>query len=204
VNSVLSGLGLAVPLAFVVLLISTRNWIVSVFALLDIIGVILCELATMYISGWTFGIVECISIVILIGFSVDYVVHLANAYLESKGDTRFERMSFALLTMAVSVLAGAITTALSSTALLFLKLAFFYKMGVIILTVIFYAFCWSLIFFTSIMLLFGPEGKQGDLNQYLTYFRRKQCDEESEEPGADVNEPNKKEEGNEKELTTTI
>merc|ERR1712165_600645 len=114
----------------------------------------------------------------------------------------FERMSFALLTMAVSVLAGAITTALSSTALLFLKLAFFYKMGVIILTVIFYAFCWSLIFFTSIMLVFGPEGKQGDLNQYLAYFRRKQCDEESEEPGADVNEPNKKEEGNEKELTT--
>merc|ERR1719150_2526545 len=40
VNSAWSGIALAIPLSFVVLLISTRNWIVSILALLDVIGVI--------------------------------------------------------------------------------------------------------------------------------------------------------------------
>jgi len=200
-----SGAGLAIPLAFVVLLISTRNWIVSIFAVLDIIGVILCEVATMYISGWQFGVIECISVIIVIGFSVDYVVHIANAYLESKGDTRFERMSFALLTMGVSVLAGAMTTALSSVMLMYLAFNFFYKMGAIILTVVIYALLWSLVFFTSVMMLVGPEGNQGDLNQYLVYFRNQLCEKENEEkdePAAGGIDSNKKEEGNGMELTT--
>merc|ERR1711879_539494 len=176
-TSAWSGMGLAIPLSFVVLLISTRNWIVSIFALLDIIGVIACELTTIQIAGWKLGIIESLSVVMLIGFSIDYVVHVANAYLESKGDSRMERMSFALLTMGVSVLAGAITTALSGIMLVFPSFLMFYKMGIIIMTVVVYALLWAMIFFSSIMLLIGPEGKQGDLNQYLMHFPCKQCKE---------------------------
>merc|ERR1712154_758000 len=77
-----------------------------------------------------------------------------------KGDSRMERMSFALLTMGVSVLAGAITTALSGIMLMFPSWLIFYKMGIIIMTVVIYALLWALVFFTSIMLLIGPEGKQ--------------------------------------------
>merc|ERR1712113_255575 len=178
VRSAWNGMALAIPLSFVVLLISTQNWIVSIFALLDIIGVIACELCTIQIAGWKLGIIESLSVIILIGFSIDYVVHVANAYLESKGDSRMERMSFALLTMGVSVLAGAISTALSGFLLLFPAFLLFYKMGVIIMTVVLYALLWALVFFTSIMLLIGPEGKQGDLNQYLLYCPCKGCKEE--------------------------
>merc|ERR1712241_1491136 len=161
----------------VVLLISTQNWIVSIFALLDIIGVIACELCTIQAIGWKMGTIEALSVVMLIGFSIDYVVHVANAYLESKGDSRMERMSFALLTMGVSVLAGAITTALSGIMLMFPSWLIFYKMGMIIMTVVIYALLWAMVFFASIMLLIGPEGKQGDLNQYC---RCKQCKEKEE------------------------
>lgn len=38
------------------------------------------------------GIAESITIVILIGFSVDYVVHLANHYVESSYSDRNTRM----------------------------------------------------------------------------------------------------------------
>ena len=65
------------PLSFVILLISTRNWIVALFATIDIVGVILCELGVMVVNDWKFGVSESVSIVIMIGFSVDYVVHLA-------------------------------------------------------------------------------------------------------------------------------
>ena len=32
--------------------------------------------------GWDFGVIESLAVVIVIGFSVDYNVHLGHAYLE--------------------------------------------------------------------------------------------------------------------------
>ena len=51
IASALKGIAIALPLAFVVMLISTRNWIVSIFAIMDIIGVIACEMGLMYVFG---------------------------------------------------------------------------------------------------------------------------------------------------------
>lgn len=70
VKSAIQGILIAMPLAFAVLLLSTRNWIISLFAVFDIIGIMLCELAIMYLMGWNFGVSECVAIVIIIGFSV--------------------------------------------------------------------------------------------------------------------------------------
>merc|ERR1719273_1199665 len=134
----------------------------------------------MWMFGWKFGTTESIAIIMVIGFSVDYVVHLANSYLESKGDTRLERMSFALLTMGVSVVSGAITTTLSGMMLIFPAFIFFYKMGWIIITVVLLALSWSLVFFTSIALLWGPQGDHVLMSTFLAHFSCKQSDEEPE------------------------
>merc|ERR1712048_1514220 len=83
VRSAVQGILIAMPLALIILMISTQNWVVSLFAVFDIVGIMLCELSIMYLMGWKFGVSESVAIVIIIGFSVDYVVHLANAYLES-------------------------------------------------------------------------------------------------------------------------
>ena len=70
ITSAINGIAIALPLAFIVLLISTRNWIISIFAIMDIVGVISCELCVMYIVGWKFGMVESIAVIMVIGFSV--------------------------------------------------------------------------------------------------------------------------------------
>ncbi len=62
-------------------------------------------------------------------FSVDYVVHLASAYLESKSNIRNEGLSFALLTMGISVISCAITTFAAGICLIFPQIIFFIKMG---------------------------------------------------------------------------
>lgn len=118
---------------------------------------------------------------LLIG--LDYVVHLANSYLESQGETRLERMSFALLTMGVSVASGAMTTMLCGFVLMFSSILFFSKMGMILFTTVLFALMWALIFFASIALLVGPEGDQGDLKQYLVYCPCKPCKEHDEPKG---------------------
>jgi len=188
IHSALRGIAIALPLAFVVLLISTRNWIVSLFAIMDIIGVIVCELGMMWCMGWSFGVLESISVILVIGFSVDYVVHLANSYLESAAETRFERMSFALLTMGVSVVSGAATTMLAGFMLLFPSFIFFYKMGWVIVTVVILALLWSMMFFTSMVALCGPERDQGDLNKYLVRCRKEEDVSVKTEEGGKRNE----------------
>ena len=131
------------------------------------------------------------------------MVHLANSYLESKGETRLERMSFALLTMGVSVVSGAITTTLSGIMLIFPAMIFFYKMGWIIVSVVLLALLWALVFFSSIVMMWGPEGDQGDLNKYLVYCPCKQCKEQPvSEAEAGASADGDKKEGNGVELTT--
>ena len=51
VTSAIQGVLIAMPLAFFVLILSTKNWIVSGFAVLDIIGVMTCELGIMAALG---------------------------------------------------------------------------------------------------------------------------------------------------------
>ena len=70
IKSAFTGIGIALPLAFIVLLISTRNWIISIFATLDILGVIACELCAFYVFQWKFGMVESVAVIMVIGFSV--------------------------------------------------------------------------------------------------------------------------------------
>ena len=45
--------------------------------------VVLSLLAVMKILGWEIGVSESIAMVIIIGFSVDYVVHLSSEYMHS-------------------------------------------------------------------------------------------------------------------------
>lgn len=90
--------GMLVSLAFalLVLIISTQNIIVSIFSVISIAGIVASVVSVMELSGWEMGIAESITIVILIGFSVDYVVHLANHYVESTYNDRYTRMQEAL------------------------------------------------------------------------------------------------------------
>ena len=120
-----------------------------------------CGLSVISIAGWQFGTTESVSIVLIIGFSVDYVVHLANAYLESTDQDRRQRLSFSLLTMGVSVASGAITTLLAGIFLLFPSFLFFYKMGIMLVFTIIWSIIWAMLFFTSILATIGPEGDFG-------------------------------------------
>lgn len=64
----------------------------------------------MVLQEWQLGVSESIAMVIIIGFSVDYVVHLATHYVHSTELTRFDRSTDSVAAMGVSIFSGAITT----------------------------------------------------------------------------------------------
>ena len=79
----LQGMGISVSLAFIIMLIATRNFIVALYAIISVIFIVANITAIMVIVGWELGVPESVATVIVIGFSVDYVVHLAAHYVHS-------------------------------------------------------------------------------------------------------------------------
>ena len=69
--------------AFIILLIFTMNILIALYSIFSIGAIVTSVVAIMSLCGYKLGIAESIAVVILIGFSVDYVVHLANHYVES-------------------------------------------------------------------------------------------------------------------------
>ncbi len=68
----------------------------------------------------------------MIGFSVDYVVHLGNHYVEACYSDRRNRMREALKQIGISIFGGAITTLLAGIPLFFCILVFFYKFAILL------------------------------------------------------------------------
>jgi len=60
--------------------------------------------------GYPLGTTESLAVVVLIGFSVDYIIHYSAEYMHSKEDTRDKKMKQALRQMGVSILGGFLTT----------------------------------------------------------------------------------------------
>jgi predicted RND superfamily exporter protein len=138
-RSALTSSILGVCIAFTVLLVSTRVFHIAFFATLSIICVLVSVTGSMVIIGWDLGSIEAILISIVAGFSVDYVVHLAHSYVQSRGNTA-ERITQAFGEMGISVLNGMVTSVGASIPLFFCQLQFFKKFGTFLCLTI--AFSW--------------------------------------------------------------
>ena len=167
VSGAISGTLMSIAFAFVVLLFSTLNAVTATFAILSISCIVVSVIAMMEVVGWYLGAIESIAIVISIGFSVDYAVHLANHYVESVYEDRHRRMQEALASMGISIFSGAITTIGSGLILFLATVVFFRKFALLIVGTISFSLFFSLVFFTGINHLLGPQKKFGNLKYYI-------------------------------------
>merc|ERR1712048_92989 len=99
----------------------------------------------------------------IIGLSVDYVVHMADAYLEALADDRLSRTQFMLGKMGSAVISGASTTIGAAFFMCWCYITFFQKFGLIILFTVLQSLVTALVFFTSLMALVGPQGSFGNI-----------------------------------------
>ena len=99
-------------------LLFTKNIRVALFSLMTIAMIVVGVIGCNVLLGGTLGSARSVCITILVGFSVDYTVHLAVAYVHSKKSTTPERVIDALSAMGVSVTAAAVSTFTSSLFLI--------------------------------------------------------------------------------------
>jgi len=79
-------------------------------------------------------------------------------------ENRADRVTFALKSMGVTVLSGAITTFGSGMFLVFTQLIFFVKFSILIMVTIASSIMIALLFFMPCLALLGPERDCGDIS----------------------------------------
>jgi len=109
------------------------------------------------------GISESLAIVILIGFSIDYVVHLSSEYLHSAHASKHDKMKETYETMGISILSGWGTTFGSGIFLYGAEMEIFKKFAIIITCTVSISFIAAVFLFGAIMHAFGPEDGCGDI-----------------------------------------
>ncbi|KAH8061427.1 hypothetical protein JL722_4046 [Aureococcus anophagefferens] len=126
-----------------------RNYLMAIIATTTIGMITTIVLGFMHVVGWGLGTLESILIVVVIGFSVDYTVHLADSYLSSEHDSREAKVKAALADTGASILSGAISTLGASCPMFGAQIIFFFKFAVFIFLTVALSLIFSLGFFAA-------------------------------------------------------
>lgn len=166
-EGMLGGLAIAFPVAFVTLIAATQNVLVALYAIFTIGSIVMSVLGCAALNGWSLGAAESIAAVIVVGFAVDYTIHLGHMYDHAGAhggvEGRTERARYALTTMGSTVLAGAVTTCGSGVFMFACQLVFFNKMAFLICVTIAFSLAYSILFFMPLLYLIGPSGSYGNV-----------------------------------------
>jgi len=149
----------------------------SVLTLINLISIVVCELACFYLFGWQLGIVEAISLTVLVGLSCDFGLHLAESFSHSPFESRNdvlriwltgyiedltgasvqERATDSLCRVGSPICSAAFTTMLGVVPMLFCIIQILLKFGMIIPLNMMLSIVFGLHFFTPLLIVFGPD-----------------------------------------------
>ena len=139
-----------------------RNLLVSYAALYCLAGMIVALLGCMRLFGIPLGVAEALTLSLVVGMAVDYLIHIAHAYRHSLATDRFFKSRAAFLARAYSIFSAAITTLAAVVPLLFARLLPLRDFGYVfaIVTIVSLAFA---VAFMAILMAVGPLTTAGGL-----------------------------------------
>ena len=175
VTGTMTSVGLSVVLSFLVLLITVRNVLITIYAMLTIVLSIACTVASIVLMGWKLNIVESITIMLAVGMSIDFTIHYSVVYQLSRETTSADRTRKSIERVGSSVAAGAGTTFCAGAAVLNCSVDPYRKLGVFLVLVIVFSWVYATFFFLSLCHAIGPVNDVCQIPSPITLIRpRKQ------------------------------
>jgi hypothetical protein len=179
-NGVLEGVIFSLVFAFVILLISTNNVIITLMSFSAILGIVMTVFLTMVLAGWEVSILESVCLIIIVGMSIDYTVHLMHSYRHATAPTRVAKATIALTEMGVSVVSGAMTTFLAAAPMFSSVFFFFFQFGSFIAMITVLSLFWAIVYLMTLASAFGPETKgdgwlYGDVPMLRNKWKHLRC-----------------------------
>jgi predicted RND superfamily exporter protein len=147
-----SGTLISLVFALLILYLSSRDLITSIVSILCIISVMLSLVGIMKLLGWDIGIIECICLIVFVGISVDYVVHIGHQYEHSIEVDRSLKIKSAYRAIAQSILGSAFSSCLSGIFLIVCQADSLNKFGILLLVTILSSVVTALILLPSVLM----------------------------------------------------
>ena len=106
-----SSLGISVAVSFFVMLLTTLNIFISIYAIMVIIGIISITIGSLVLAGWQLNILESIVMSVAVGLSIDFTMHYGVAYrLAPEKSQRESRVCYSLVHIGSAITMAALTT----------------------------------------------------------------------------------------------
>ena len=149
-------IGLSLSVAFVVMLITSQNLLITVYAMVTICFAISCTVAVLVFLGWHLNIIESLIISLAVGLSIDFTIHFGVAYRLSIATTSVERTKEGFQTVGAAVAMAALTTFFAGVAVMPCQVLIYIKLGIFLMLVMTFSWLYSNFFFQSVCHIIGP------------------------------------------------
>jgi hypothetical protein len=156
-------IGLSAMIAALSLLLFSQSPRITVYSMMCLLSNTIMVLGLVRIFGWSIGMLEALSLSILLGLAVDYLLHVSEEYLHLvTGDAmvkdRYSAVRHSVGSIGVSVIYSAVTTCASVLVLVFASFDMIKKMGLIIFFALLISILLALIPFPALLAWIGPIG----------------------------------------------
>ena len=170
----MKGIGLSLTCSFVVLLATSLNIVLSLYAIVTITMIIGATVGSLVFLGWELNVTESLTITMSLGLAVDFTIHYGVTYKLANSKSRADRVKHTVTSVSSAVSMAALTTFVSGVSVLGARVLAYRQFGTFLVFVMFYSWVFSTFLFLPLCYAIGPLGNTGDI-VYLFHWCRKKC-----------------------------
>lgn len=162
-DGTLVAMALSVAVAFSVMLLTTWNVIISLYAILSIAGTIFVTVGSLVLLGWELNVLESVTISVAVGLSVDFAVHYGVAYRLAPEPDREGKVIFSLSRMGSAIAMAALTTFVAGAMMMPSTVLAYTQLGTFMMLIMCISWAFATFFFQCMCRCLGPQGSCGQI-----------------------------------------
>lgn len=162
-NGTLIAMALSVVVAFSVMLLTTWNIIISLYAIISIAGTIFVTVGALVLLGWELNVLESVTISVAVGLSVDFAVHYGVAYRLAPESDREGKVVFSLSRMGSAIFMAALTTFVAGAMMMPSTVLAYTQLGTFLMLIMCVSWTFATFFFQCMCRCLGPQGTCGQI-----------------------------------------
>ncbi|XP_040286483.1 protein dispatched homolog 1 [Bufo bufo] len=162
-DGTLIAMGLSVAVAFSVMLLTTWNILISLYAIVSIAGTIFVTVGSLVLLGWELNVLESVTISVAVGLSVDFAVHYGVAYRLAPDPDREGKVVFSLSRMGSAIAMAALTTFVAGAMMMPSTVLAYTQLGTFMMLIMCISWAFATFFFQCMCRCLGPQGSCGQI-----------------------------------------